>query len=738
MAYTITGITNGVTLGAAAPNAVTVVGTLVAQTIDVAVVLGSAAYPNRTVTNNGTVFGDLFEDNGIVLQGSGTVVNGSLIEPSAKIIAYYYGVIIGAMNPAAVPGLVVNYGSIISMTAAPTTVELGAGGTLVNAAGGLISDGGGQCSVYVSADAGTINNSGTLAGGVYLAAGGSLTNAVGGTIFAYENAVFTTQAASVVNAGTIRGGDYSAFQNGVDLSSGGSLINLHGGLIEGFNAISLGGTLTNVTGSASNAGTLIGQVGAGVILTAGGAITNVAGGRISAAGDGVQVVGTSTATYGLITNAGAISGTIGVDFSGFSGSGGETVVNTGSIGSSKGAAGDAILFTAGPDRLEVGQGSTLIGAVAGLTGGNTIQFDGVAAATALFDDDLLILKSSSGTVVASLDLVGAFTATQSLVSTNGTATLLTLQMQAPCFTWGTRIATPRGEVPIEALRIGDEVTTLAGPRGIRWIGRRSYNGRFIAGNPDILPITIRRGALANWVPCRDLTVSPKHALFLRDMLVPAERLVNGASIIQHQAVERLDYLHLEFADHVIIFAEGAASESFVDCDSRLLFQNAHEFEILYPGMRRRRATECAPRVEHGTALHRVRRLFALRAGLTAMHADDAPTHGWLDGRVDQFDHEQISGWAFDSTRPHTPVWLEIVDNGRVVGDVLADMYRPDLTAAGKGSGRCSYIFRFRRPLSPAISHDILVRRRADHALLPGTPVRRASVSDDPSTSASQR
>ncbi len=723
MAYTITGITNGVTLGAAAPNSVTVIGTLAANGSDIAVVLGSAAYPNRTVNNTGTVYGGLSNDNGVLLQAGGTVVNGSSVDTTAKIIAYYYGVFIGAANTAALPGMVINYGSIISFSPAPADVVLGAGGTLINAAGGLISDGQGQYSVYVSADPGFLTNSGTLAGGVVLAGGGNLTNASAGTITAYQDAVLTEASASVVNAGTIRGGSLALPQNGVDLASGGSLVNLHGGLIEGFNAISLGGTVANVTGSANNAGTLLGLVGAGAILAAGGMITNAAGGRISGAADGVQVLGSSTAHYGLITNAGVISGTIGVDFSGFSGSGGETVVNTGSIGSTAGAGGDAILFSKGPDRLEVGQGATFTGGIAGLAAGNTIQFDGVTAASAHFSANLLTLKNTGGSVVATLDLIGTFAPTQSLLSSTGGGTVVTLQ--APCFTMGTRITTPSGDLRIEALRIGDDVTTMAGMRRIRWIGRRSYDGRFIVGNRDILPIIIRRGALANGIPCRDLIVSPRHALFLRDMLVPAERLINGATIIQHKSVERVDYLHLEFDDHVIIFAEGAAAESFVDCDSRRLFQNAHEFDILYPGAGSKRVPECADRVENGAALDRERRFFAMRAGLAAMHADDAAVHGWLDGRVDQFDDEQISGWAFDSTRPHTPVWLEIVDNGRVVGDALADMYRPDLAAAGKGAGRCSYRFRFRRKLSPSITHDILVRRRADHAVLPGTPVRQA-------------
>jgi hypothetical protein len=46
-----------------------------------------------------------------------------------------------------------------------------------------------------------------------------------------------------------------------------------------------------------------------------------------------------------------------------------------------------------------------------------------------------------------------------------------------------------GEVPVEALAIGDRLRTHAGALwAIRWIGRREYGGRFASRNPDILPV----------------------------------------------------------------------------------------------------------------------------------------------------------------------------------------------------------------------------------------------------------
>ncbi len=71
----------------------------------------------------------------------------------------------------------------------------------------------------------------------------------------------------------------------------------------------------------------------------------------------------------------------------------------------------------------------------------------------------------------------------------------------PCYVPGTLIRTDRGDMPIQALRIGDKVATVSGAfRPIRWIGHRSYDGRFVGGNRRVLPVTIGAGALAPAFP----------------------------------------------------------------------------------------------------------------------------------------------------------------------------------------------------------------------------------------------
>ena len=155
----------------------------------------------------------------------------------------------------------------------------------------------------------------------------------------------------------------------------------------------------------------------------------------------------------------------------------------------------------------------------------------------------------------------------------------------PCYCPGTLIKTARGEKRVEKLKIGDEVMTASGAaRPIKWIGRRSYAGRFVMGRKDILPICIKAGALDENVPKRDLWISPHHAMYLEregGVLIEAKDLVNGVSIVQAERVEKVEYFHVELDTHDVIIAEGALSETYLDDDNRLLFHNAQDYYARY-------------------------------------------------------------------------------------------------------------------------------------------------------------
>jgi hypothetical protein len=270
---------------------------------------------------------------------------------------------------------------------------------------------------------------------------------------------------------------------------------------------------------------------------------------------------------------------------------------------------------------------------------------------------------------------------------------------------------------VEEIRIGDHVTTAAGlSEPVRWIGRRSYSGKFIAGNRSILPVCIHAGALGDNVPARDLFVSPHHAMFIDDVLVPAVELVNGVSITQADEVERVEYVHIELARHEVILAEGAPTESFVDDDSRMMFHNAHEYAALYPDARREPALYCAPRVTEGFALEAVRHRLAMRAGLHPGHEAEP-----LRGCIDVIRARLVAGWAQNPLRPEIPVCVDICLDGAIIAQGLANRHRPDLATAGLGSGHHSFSVELPESLTRAQQARLEVRRSSDHALVTRAP-----------------
>ncbi len=231
---------------------------------------------------------------------------------------------------------------------------------------------------------------------------------------------------------------------------------------------------------------------------------------------------------------------------------------------------------------------------------------------------------------------------------------------APCFLRGTLIRTEAGEIAVEELAIGDEVVTVSGgAKPIRWIGRRAYEGRFVAGNRVVLPIRVAAGALADGVPARDLCVSPEHALYTDGVLVPARQLVNGATIVQVEAIDRVEYFHIELESHEIIFAEGAPTESFVDCDNRLMFQNSDEFARLYPDDTRAAWDFCAPRLDETSAeLPAIRAALLQRAEALGYALDlDPELQLIVDGQAMRPSSVSGDRHRFDIPAGSTALWL---------------------------------------------------------------------------------
>jgi len=622
----------------------------------------------NAVVNHGSIGGGTI---GIDLQRGGTVTNDGTIGGASYAVR-----IEGA------PGAVENSGTIGGSTV--FGVYLSDGGSITNAVGSLIDSSG--YGVEIKNATGTIVNAGTILSsnsGVGEIAGGTFTNEASGTIRALGGfGVVLLGTGSVVNHGSIYGGGYGEFiHQGGTATNDGTIIGHRKGIFLVNATLENAGTITGIT----DASVFFNGPGTNRLIVDAGAVFN---GIVDAA---------TIASNTLELTSGAATGTIssfGTQYVGFQ----NITIDSGAAwtitGTKAGLGAPTIHGFNAHDKLDI---TNLV-----FNAHDTVSFDSVS-------DVLSILAANGTTVLDTLHMAGDFTGHVFNLADDGHGGTFVEEDGAACYLRGTRIRTPGGDRPVEDLRIGELISIHGGEAlPLKWIGRRAYRDWLAIGNADVQPILFKAGSLADRVPARDLYVSPEHAMFLDGMLVPARHLVNGTSIVTCEGTDDIEYFHLEFDRHAVIVAEGAAAESFVDDDSRMLFHNADEYRRLYPGEPRRRFPEfCAPRVESGHALETLCRRLAERSSRKAVG-----TGAWR-GYVDRATRTVVEGWAQGAQ----PVRLAIVVNGAVVGETLANCRREDLTASGLGD--CGFSFVLPRPLSSELDHRIEVRRVSDWSPLSG-------------------
>ena len=697
---------------------------------------------------------------GIKLGGQSTVVNSGTIRSDASI----YGARTLANN-----GAVLVSESQLTNTAI-TNTALG----LIEGDGfGISASGGIQLQ-----NAGTVTSTSTHGFGVRVT-GGTLTNAAGGAITGSDFGVYIggNTTSRLVNSGSIAGSDITS---GIGVSMYGALSNLAAGVIEGgVIGISFrGGTITNagtIIGHGGQAvffddfaqgrvivdpgavfdGDVVGGISASdtLELASGSSIGTISGLGTAFVNFGSVLVDSrahweltgsnSLASGSTLTNSGTLA-LFGATFSDAGGivnngkieldpstmnvaslSGTGTVsIDAGSTLAVQGvvSAGQDIVFTGSGGELDLATPSAFAGTLTGFADGDIIDLTSVAdvagsSADMDYATNLLTVTENGTAYQFQFDKTETFAGDFfHLVSKNGGTVIE--ENQIACYRRGTLIATGHGEVPVEALAIGDEVMTASGARRpIKWIGRRSYGGRFIVGRKDILPICFKAGSIDDGVPRRDLWISPHHAMYFYvdvfgGLLIEARDLLNGTSIVQIDQAEQIDYFHIELDSHDVILAEGALSETFVDDDSRGMFHNADEHALLYPEKADEATRYCAPRVGDGFGLETVRQRLAHRAGLIST----TPQSGRLRGYVDLISACSIEGWAQNPDHPEAPVCLDICADGRLIGQTLANRYREDLEKAGLGSGRHAFVFQPPAVTLPSTG-AIEVRRSFDGAVL---------------------
>ncbi|MEB8387620.1 Hint domain-containing protein [Rhodobacteraceae bacterium KMM 6894] len=160
-----------------------------------------------------------------------------------------------------------------------------------------------------------------------------------------------------------------------------------------------------------------------------------------------------------------------------------------------------------------------------------------------------------------------FTFTYTVENSSGiTDTGFVLVDSVPCFVAGTMIATPDGPVAVETLRPGDMVKTRdEGAQPLRWIGQRQ-----VEAVGEFAPIFI---AADTFGAHGDLFLSPLHRVLIRDSLAELlfgerEVLVAARDLVNDHSVRRIEggqveYVHILFDRHQVVFSEGLPTESFL-------------------------------------------------------------------------------------------------------------------------------------------------------------------------------
>ncbi len=630
-----------------------------------------------TIVNHGSIGSP--GANGVYLSGGGSVTNAA----SGSISGYNNGIYLSAAgsvtNAASASisgfdgiqitggiGTVVNSGSIIGTPSTTSIgVDLRSGGSVTNQSGGTISgytgvalNSGGSVTnaasalitgvyagVAISGTTGTVVNLGSIADtaiggiGINLGSGGAITNAASASITGMALGVDLSAGGTLTNAGTIVGNGGTAVVFGGTASN---LLVLNPGYE--LSGIVIGGTSAGAINtldlaSAASAGTLSGlgnefvyfsqvtiasgakwHLATGNTLVSGSTLTELSGSTLTVAGtftnDGVITLDPSTLTVANMTGTGSVT------------------INSGStlVAQTALAASNSIAFGGTGAYLHLDKPGSVAATVTNFALGETIDLKGVTPSTVTFNSGTL--SFTGGEFPLSLAAPGTIVAT-----TSGDGTAVT----ALCFGVNTMIATPSGERPVQELTVGELVLTHRGTAcPIVWIG----TGRLLAARgrrSAATPVIVRRHALANNVPNRDLCLTKGHALYFDDALIPVEELVNHRSILWDDHAQQVELYHIELDTHEVLIANGAPAESYRDDGNRWLFQNAN------PGWHLPPQAPCAPLLSEGPVVDAVwqRLLERAAAPLGVPLTEDADLHLVVDGRrVDALERRGDGTLAF--------------------------------------------------------------------------------------------
>lgn len=168
---------------------------------------------------------------------------------------------------------------------------------------------------------------------------------------------------------------------------------------------------------------------------------------------------------------------------------------------------------------------------------------------------------------------------------------------ATCLVRGALVTTDRGDMPVEQLTPGVKVLTQDnGFQELIMTTSRVVEANEIQRNPKLIPVRITAGSLGVGLPKKDLLVSRQHRMAVKShivkrmfgsdtALVAAIRLTDLPGVYVDESIESVEYFHLIFNKHEVIFAEGTPTESFLlnhETQKTLNKAQREEFSALFP------------------------------------------------------------------------------------------------------------------------------------------------------------
>ena len=249
--------------------------------------------------------------------------------------------------------------------------------------------------------------------------------------------------------------------------------------------------------------------------------------------------------------------------------------------------------------------------------GDATNFNGLATdqAVSLSDDEtvfsFLSFDDTADGVTAMAGPANGLTSTDigiagtgsSLETTDGGETYFTQTTPDPnnvtCLTTGVAIQTQNGLVNVEDLVEGMQILNYEGEyQTLRKIFSRKVTEADLTENLGLFPVRICAGAIGNGLPTKDLLVSRQHRMLVSspivkrmfdrtNVLVASIRLTSLPGIFVDMSIKNVQYFHLLFDKHEVIFADGAATESLflgVEAMKSLPIQSKEELRAIFPDL----------------------------------------------------------------------------------------------------------------------------------------------------------